>query len=345
MPYLNIQKTLVTLRNEFTAQIVDAKDLPELEELRIAYLGRNGKLTLLIREISNLPPEMKKKLGILINETKSTLNNLIISKKNELKKKGDWFDYSIPGIRAERGHLHLITQAIEEISSIFSQIGFTRVRYPEVEWDWFAFEGLNFGKDHPARDDWETFWLKSPDHPKFGPMLLTPHTSNGQIREMVRTKKPPIRMINIAKCYRRQSDASHTPVFHQFEGLVIDKNISVSNLKGTLDYFVRQYFGSKRVTRLRPHHFPFTEPSFEVDIVCDICMGKGCRLCKDGWLELAGAGMTHPNVLRAGGIDPDKHTAFAFGTGVERVLMMRSGLKIPDLRILYSSNLEYLKQF
>ena len=152
-------------------------------------------------------------------------------------------------------------------------------------------------------------------------------------------------MLNIAKCYRRQSDVSHTAMFHQFEGLVIDKNISIAHLKGTLEYFTHQYFGPERVIRLRPHHFPFTEPSFEIDISCDICKGKGCRLCKEGWLELFGAGMVHPNVLKAGGIDPEKYSGFAFGAGLERVLMMKSGLKIPDLRLLYSSDLNYLKQF
>ena len=152
-------------------------------------------------------------------------------------------------------------------------------------------------------------------------------------------------MINIAKCYRRQSDISHTPMFHQFEGLVVDKDINITHLKGVLDYFAKAYFGKGRVTRLRPHNFPFTEPSFEVDITCDICAGRGCRLCKEGWLELAGAGMVHPNVLKNGGIDPKKYTGFAFGTGVERVLIMKSGLKIPDLRLLYSSDLHFLSQF
>ena len=189
-------------------------------------------------------------------------------------------------------------------------------------------------------------------HPLFGPMILTPHTSSGQVREMKRVKKPPIRMINIAKCYRRQSDVSHYPMFHQFEGLVIDTDISIVNLKGTLDYFAKNFFGEKRKTRIRPYNFPFTEPSFEVDINCDICKGTGklstganCRLCKEGWLEIGGAGMVHPTVLKNGGVDPNKYTGFAFGWGVERVYMMKEGLNIPDIRMLYSSDLRYLRQF
>jgi phenylalanyl-tRNA synthetase alpha chain len=231
-----------------------------------------------------------------------------------VKTKKVWFDPTIPGENIETGNLHLITQAIDEISQIFKQIGFVRVRYPEVDWDWYAFESLNFDKLHPARDNWETFWLDSKPNARMGPMLLTPHTSNGQVREMERIKKPPIRMINMAKTYRRQLDASHTQMFHQFEGLVIDKGISLVHLKGTLEYFVKKYFGEQREIRLRPHNFPFTEPSFEIDITCDICDGKGCKVCKEGWLELAGAGMVHPNVLRNGNIDPEEYSGFAFGT-------------------------------
>ena len=219
------------------------------------------------------------------------------------------------------------------------------MRYPEVEWDLYAFEGLNMPKDHPARDEWETFFVESPENAKFGKIVLTPHTSNGQVREMKRVKNPPIRMINIGKCYRRQSDVSHVPMFHQFEGLVVDENISIVNLKGTLDYFAKTFFGEGRVTRLRPYHFQFTEPSFEVDISCGICKGVGCKLCKSGWHELGGAGMVHPNVLKAGGIDAKKYSGFAFGWGVERTYMMKGGIRIPDIRLLYSADLRFLTQF
>jgi len=199
-------------------------------------------------------------------------------------------DLTIPAILPKVGHLHLVTQAINEISRTFEKIGFSRTRYPEVEWDYYAFEALNMPSSHPARDEWETFFIDTPADPKLGQMILTPHTSSGQVREMTRSthsaRSGPIRMINIAKCYRRQSDVSHVPMFHQFEGLVVDKDISIVNLKGTLDYFAKNFFGPKRVTRLRPYHFQFTEPSFEVDISCGYCGGKGCKLCKAGWLEL-----------------------------------------------------------
>jgi phenylalanyl-tRNA synthetase alpha chain len=205
--------------------------------------------------------------------------------------------------------------------------------------------------DHPARDEWETFFMDAPPHAKLGKMVLTPHTSSGQAREMHRGELP-IRMINISKTYRRQIDVSHVPMFHQFEGLMVDKNVSVTHLKGVLDYFAKAFFGPERKTRLRPFHFRFTEPSFEVDISCGICGGTGrlaeggkCRLCKEGWLELGGAGMTHPNVLKAGGIDPEEYGAFAFGWGVERTMMMKSGVKIDDIRELYRNDLRFLRQF
>lgn len=337
---------IINTKNQALAQISAANSNDELEEIRIAYLGRSGKFNSLIKKINELDVNEKSHFGNSLNESKKTVEDELRRRLNDLKSTTkEWFDATIPGIKPKVGHTHLITQAINEITYVFEKIGFTKVRYPEVEWDFFSFESLNFDKLHPARDDWETFWIDVPEDKKLGPMLLTPHTSSGQVREMQRVKTPPIRMINIAKCYRRQSDASHYPMFHQFEGLVVDKGISIANLKGTLDYFAKEFFGPEREIRLRPYNFPFTEPSFEIDITCDICDGKGCKVCKEGWLELAGAGMVHPNVLRAGGIDPKIYTGFAFGSGVERVLMMKSGLKIPDLRILYSTDLRYLEQF
>lgn len=334
------------IKNEALAQIMDAKSAEELGNLRIVYLGRNGKLTKLIKGIKRLSDQERKQAGILVNTTKTTIEKALAEQKNKLKESvREWFDPTIPGKKPKRGHLHLITQAIEEIASVFEKIGFVRVRYPEVEWDWFAFEALNMPEGHPARDEMETFFIDTKPHPKYGKMVLTPHTSSGQVREMKRVGKPPIRMVNIAKCYRPQSDASHTPMFHQFEGLAVDTGISIAHLKGTIDYFAKNYFGPERKTRLRPYDFRFTEPSFEVDITCDICKGTGCKVCKKGWLELGGAGMVHPKVLANGGIDPKKYTGFAFGVGVERVLMMKSGLKIPDLRLLYSSDLRFLTQF
>ena len=358
-----MEDQLLGIKNAAMSLILDSKDQKELEEVMLQFLGRSGQLTLALKELPKLPIEKRAEVGTLANDVKKTVEEAIDRKRAELshqkvEEKKAKIDITNPGILPPLGHLHLITQAIAEISEIFAQIGFTRVRYPEVEWDWYAFEALNFPDNHPARDDWETFFIKTEPDPKRGPMILTPHTSSGQIREMERKQKPPIRMLNIAKCYRRQSDVSHTPMFHQFEGLVVDEGISITHLKGTLDYFAKSYFGENRRTRIRPYQFQFTEPSFEVDVTCGVCNGKarlpslrsgvsgqGCRLCKEGWLEMGGAGMVHPNVLKAGGIDPEKYTGFAFGWGVERVLMMKEGIEIDDLRLLYSNKIDFLEQF
>ncbi len=338
---------VINLKNQVLAQVLELDNPQELESLRIEYLGRKGKVNALLKNIKQLPVAERKSIGELVNATKNAISNSITEKAKTLKNKKEksWFDYTVPGKNYNLGHIHLISQAIYDITAIFQKIGFIKVRYPEVEWDWFAFGALNFPEDHPARDEWETFFVDTKQSPKYGPMLLTPHTSSGQIREMARVKTPPIRMINIAKCYRRQSDISHYPMFHQFEGLVIDKNINITHLKGALDYFAKSYYGLGVKTRIRPYNFLFTEPSFEVDFSCNVCGGRGCKLCKEGWLEIGGAGMVHPNVLTAGGIDPKIYSGFAFGWGVERVLMMKSGLNIPDIRQLYSSDIRYLKQF
>lgn len=344
-----MEEELISIKNSAIPLILDAKEEKELEELKLQFLGRNGKLTLALKEITKVPPEKRKEFGMLANEVKEALEEAIQNQAKTLKgsvkeKIREKIDVTNPGIKPPLGHLHLVTQAIDEITDIFEKIGFERVRYPEVEWDWYSFEALNFPKNHPARDDWETFFIKEKVHPKYGPMILTPHTSSGQIREMQR-RKPPIRMLNIAKTYRRQSDISHVPMFHQFEGLVIDKGIAITHLKGTLDYFVKSFFGENRKSRIRPYHFQFTEPSFEVDVSCGVCNGKGCKVCKSGWLELGGAGMVHPNVLKAGGIDPQEYTGFAFGFGPERCMMMKEGLELDDLRLIYSNKLEFLEQF
>ncbi len=340
-----MREKLQNIKNEALAQIIGVADQEELERLRVHYLGKNGQLSQLAKELKDLSIEEKIEAGKVFNDAKTAIENAINSKLEIKNSKLDNLDETLPGIRPTLGHLHPVTYAIEEINGIFEKIGFVRARYPEVEWDWYAFEALNMPKTHPARDDWETFFVDVPENPKLGKMVLTPHTSNGQVREMVRLGKPPIRMINIGKCYRRQSDVSHVVMFHQFEGLVIDEGINITHLKGTIDYFTKQFFGPNRKSRLRPNHFQFTEPSFEVDVSCDICNGKGCKLCKEGWLELGGAGMVHPNVLKAGKIDINKYTGFAFGWGVERTYMMKSGLKIDDLRLLYSNDIRFLNQF
>ncbi len=341
-----MNEEIINTKNQAMAQIMAAKDNTELEQIRIDLFGKNGKLTNLLKKIKEVPQENRQQVGILLNETKKTIEGLLVNQKNSFRASArEWFDPTIPGIKPTIGHLHLVTQAIDEISGVFEKIGFVRTRYPEVEWDYYAFEGLNMPKGHPARDEWETFFMDTPENVKNGKMVLTPHTSNGQVREMLERKSPPIRMINIGKTYRRQSDISHVPMFHQFEGLVVDEGISIVNLKGTLDYFAKNFFGKERKTRLRPYHFQFTEPSFEIDISCGNCNGKGCKLCKAGWLELGGAGMVHPNVLKAGGIDSKKYSGFAFGWGVERTYMMKGGISIPDIRLLYSADLRFLTQF
>lgn len=345
-----MEEELIKVKNNAINLIHEVNNLDDLNKIKMDFLGKNGYLTELIKTLSKVPIEKRPEVGRLANEIKNTIESLIEEKQEKLQEnkkerfKREKIDVTLPGNRPPLGHLHLVTQAIEEITSIFEHIGFNRVRYPEVEWDWYAFGALNFPPLHPARDDWETFFMEHKPNPKLGQMLLTPHTSSGQIREMER-KKLPIRMLNIAKTYRRQSDVSHAPMFHQFEGLVVDKNISITHLKGTLDYFVKSYFGENRESRIRPYHFQFTEPSFEIDVSCGVCKGKGCRLCKEGWLELGGAGMVHPNVLKNGGINSEEYSGFAFGWGVERVLMMKEGIEIEDLRLLYSNNLDFLEQF
>jgi|SRR5579885_187728 len=350
-----MQDELLNSKNSALSLILHADSLKELEEIRIRLLGRNGEITRLLKQVAKLPPEQKPQAGRAANEVKTIIEDAIRQKHQELRRRTAeitiQLDVTEPGIKPPLGHLHLVTQAIREITRIFEHIGFTRVRYPEIEWDWYAFTALNFPEVHPARDDLETFFIDEEKHPQKGAVLLTPHTSSGQVREMEKGKLP-IKMLNIAKTYRRQIDISHTPIFHQFETLVVGENISIAHLKGTLDYFVKSWFDENRKTRIRPYHFQFTEPSFETDVSCGVCHGTGklqngekCRLCKEGWLELGGAGMVHPNVLRAGGIDPTKYSGFASGWGVERVLMMRDNIKIDDLRTLYANDLDFLQQF
>jgi phenylalanyl-tRNA synthetase alpha chain len=365
-----MENQLMQLKNNVIALLMDATDPKEIENIYISILGKKGKFNLLIADLKNLPPEERSRVGKTANEVKQTIVEIFNQKRQSVyslvDSKKNYFDITVPGVKMPQGHLHLVTQAINEITDIFSRIGFTRVRHPEVDWDWYAFEGLNMPPNHPARDEWETFFIKmkssefSLGHTrdmrnqnyknKFSKMILTPHTSNGQVREMEKGRLP-IRMINIAKNYRRQNDVSHTPMFHQFEGLYIDKNVSIAHLKGVCDYFFKQFYGPDRKSRLRPYHFQFTEPSFEIDVSCGICGGTGvlpnkepCKLCKEGWLELGGAGMVHPTVLRNGGIDPEKYNGFAFGWGIERTYMMKVK-NIDDVRLFYTNDIRFLEQF
>ncbi|MDP2632508.1 MAG: phenylalanine--tRNA ligase subunit alpha [Candidatus Curtissbacteria bacterium] len=327
------------------SKIEQARVIKDLEQTYVEIFGRDGLVTNLTKQIKDIDPKDRASFGQSVNSAKKEIVEYFAKKRSSLviSRSSTSIDITAPGKKTQLGHLHLVSQAIEEIVDIFKKLGYSLQSYPEIDWDWYAFESLNMPKNHPARDDWETFFIKGDTNPKYGNLVLTPHTSNGQLREMERAKNPPIRMINIARCYRRQIDVSHTPMFHQFEGLFVDKNVSITDLKGTFDFFTSHFFGPKRVTRLRPHHFRFTEPSFEVDVTCGICMGKGCRLCKAGWLELGGSGMVHPKVLKAGGIDPAKYNGFAFGWGIERTIAMKT--ELPDIRLLFQNDIRFLEQF
>jgi phenylalanyl-tRNA synthetase alpha chain len=352
---------LLEIQRDIPSEIA-ASDKPVFQ-LRLDYLGPTSEFAGLTKKIKFVPAAERQQVGIVINQVKQTLENAIEkqetsrSKKNELNisvNDETHVEDSLPEVESTQaifppqGHLHIVTQAIMEITRIFERISFTRVRHPEVDFDYYTFEALNMPQNHPARDEWETFFIDSKKiqvkNSILSKLVLSPHTSNGQVREMEKGKLP-IRMINIAKCYRRQSDISHVPMFHQFEGMYIDRDVSIGHLKGYIDYFVKQFFGPERKSRLRPFHFQFTEPSFEVDITCGICNGKGCKFCKEGWLELAGSGMIHPNVLRYGGIDPNKYSGFAIGWGVERTYMMKSGTQLDDIRLLYGNDIRFLEQF
>jgi phenylalanyl-tRNA synthetase alpha chain len=351
------QEQLEALRTRVVSEISSLTTWEAFSALENEVLGRKGALADLMKALKEVSDEERRTLGAKANEVKAELENLLRETRIRLNEvllearlKTESEDITETGIRPPRGNIHLVTHAIREITDIFERAGFARQRYPEIDWDWYAFESLNMPKDHPARDEWETFFMEAPTSAK-GSMVLTPHTSNAQVREMEK-KQFPIRMINIAKCYRRQSDATHVPMFHQFEGLYIDKNVSITHLRGLIEHFVHEFFGPDRKSRLRPFHFRFTEPSFEVDISCAVCggtalaaNGQKCRVCKQGWHELGGAGMVHPNVLKAGGVDETIYSGFAFGIGVERTYMMKEGLKVDDLRILYKNDIRFLQQF
>ncbi|MEI7740942.1 MAG: phenylalanine--tRNA ligase subunit alpha [bacterium] len=356
-----MEQQLKTLKEAALKAINAAQSEESLGEAETKYLGRKGELSGLMRGLGALAPEDRKKMGELVNSIKSELEAAFVSQNTKLKAgasnliaEAEWMDVTAPGVAHELGHSHIITKATREIEAIFSRIGFVREKGFEADWDHYAFEALNMPHDHPARNETETFFVGPREgeiatDKKYGKMVLTPHTSNSQVRLLERGEFP-IRAVCIGKAFRRESNISHIPMFHQFEGFCVDKNMNLANLKGVIDYFIKSFFGTDRKTRLRPHHFRFTEPSFEVDISCVICGGTGlkngvkCGVCKRGWLELGGAGMTHPNVLKAGGVDPEKYSAFAFGFGVERCYMMKEGLSVPDLRMLYKNDFRFLKQ-
>lgn len=331
----------------------EAQGLAVIDEAEQAYLGRKGSLTALFKSVKDLEGGGKKAFGQFVGEVRQDIDAAIAAARERLsagehaeREAKEWIDVTTPGTAPQKGHMHLTSQAIEEITQIFDRIGFTRVRHPEVDWDWYSFESLNIPKGHPARDEWETFFVADGNkvmEGEKGKVVLTPHTSNAQVRQMEK-QQPPIRMINIGKTYRRQASVRHLTMFHQFEGLFIDKNVTLADLKGIIEYFAQEFFGPDRKIRLRPHHFRFTEPSFEVDISAEAGR-ENEKLFKGGWLELGGAGMVHPNVLKAAGLDPKEYNGFAFGWGIERTMMMKSGMNIADIRIMYENDMRFLEQF
>jgi phenylalanyl-tRNA synthetase alpha chain len=358
---MSLAQDLHALQAEALQVLSTVIDRAAFEAARVSYAGRKGRLAELMAGLGGLSVEEKREAGQVANEVKLAIEGALAAAEARVgaaegaeARERDWLDITLPPQPLTAGHLHPTTQAIEEIADIFKQLGFSRSHHPEVDWDYYAFESLNMPKDHPARDEWETFFVANEKGEvqtgEKGKVVLTPHTSNGQVREMERGQLP-IRMISIGRTYRRQISARHLPMFHQFEGLMIDEQVSITDLQGVCDFFVKKYFGENRRTRLRPFHFRFTEPSFELDISCGICDGTGragegkCKVCKGGWLELGGAGMVHPNVLKAGGLNPKKVQGFAFGWGIERTAMMRAGVNIDDIRIFYRNDLRFLKQF
>lgn len=315
-----------------------------LEELRLQFLGKKGELTAILKGMGGLSPEERPIIGQLANEVRTFIESAIETKKTELaakaleeKLKAEKVDVTMPAKKLQMGGAHPLSNVIEEITQIFIGMGYEIAEGPEVELDYYNFEALNTPKNHPARDAQDTFYFTEN-------ILLRSQTSPVQARVM-QNQKPPIKIICPGKVYRADEiDATHSPVFHQIEGLVIDKGITMGDLKGTLELFAKNIFGENTRIRLRPHHFPFTEPSCEVDVSCWNCGGTGCRTCKgEGWIEILGAGMVHPNVLRECGIDPEEYSGFAFGLGVERTAMGRFGIK--DLRLFFENDLRFLKQF
>ena len=323
----------------------NAPDTVSLENAKAKYLGKTGLITGQMKMLGKMEPEQRKAQGAIINAAKSRIEEALNARRQELaneklqaKLNDEAIDVTLPGRKAAEGHLHPVTLTLREIKKVFMRMGFEVAEGPEIENDYFNFEALNLPKDHPARDMQDTFYLT-------GEFLMRTQTSPVQARTMQsRTPNSPIRMICPGTVYRNDYDATHSPMFHQVEGLVVDKNISLADLKGTLELFCKEMFGSSVKIRLRPSFFPFTEPSAEVDISCVICGGKGCRVCKNsGWLEILGAGMVHPNVLRMSGYDPEKVSGFAFGMGVERIAMLRYG--IDDLRLFFENDLRFIRQF
>ena len=335
-----LKNELLTLKNEALKELETLAESADIEQLQWEYLGRKGRFTLLLKRLPELPKEERPAIGKLVNQVKEELQRAFQAATDALTAKAEAeisvFDVTLPGRRPPLGHVHPITQTTEEICRIFVTLGFRVVQGPEVELDYYNFEALNMPKDHPARDMQDTFYISDN-------VVLRTHTSPMQIRIM-ENQPPPVGIIAPGKVYRPDSDISHTPMFHQVEGLLVDKGVSFGDLKGTLTTFVHQMFGADTNLRFRPSFFPFTEPSAEVDIRCVVCKGKGCRVCSHtGWLEILGSGMVDPELYKVVGYDPESISGFAFGMGVERIAMLKSGLD--DIRLFFENDIRFLKQF
>ena len=339
-----MKTALETIEKNAFAELESAADLKEIDGIRVKYLGKKGELTNILKQMGKLSAEERPVIGQLANQIRADIEEKIEAQKSALEAKlldqqlaGETIDVTMPGKKQELGKKHPLTLVLDEIKEIFMGMGFDIAQGPEVELDYYNFEALNIPKDHPARDTQDTFYISDN-------VLLRTQTSPVQIRAM-EERRPPIRIIAPGRVYRSDAvDATHSPLFHQIEGLLIDKGITMADLKGTLEVFVKRLYGEDSVVRFRPHHFPFTEPSAELDVMCFNCHGEGCRLCKgEGWIEILGCGMVHPKVLQNGGIDPEVYSGFAFGMGLERVVMRR--FNIDDLRLFYENDIRFLDQF
>ncbi len=339
-----MKEKLEQIREKAVREIQNSDGLAKLNEVRIAFLGKKGELTAVLKGMKDVLPEERPAVGQLVNDTRESIERLIEETKakleaaeRELKLQQEVIDVTLPAKKNRVGHRHPNTIALEEVERIFVGMGYEVVEGPEVEYDYYNFEALNIPANHPAKDEQDTFYINDK-------ILLRTQTSPVQVREMEKGKLP-IRMIAPGRVFRSDEvDATHSPSFHQVEGLVVDKHITFADLKGTLAEFARQLFGEETKVKFRPHHFPFTEPSAEVDVTCFKCGGKGCRFCKgSGWIEILGCGMVHPKVLKMSGIDPEEYSGFAFGMGLERIALLK--YEIDDMRLLYENDDRFLKQF
>ncbi len=339
-----MNERLVKLKENALAKINEADSLDKLNDIRVAFLGKKGELTEILKGMKDVAPEDRPKVGQIVNETRAAIEEVLedakkslASKALEAKLKSEVIDVTLPAKKTNVGHSHPNTLALEEVKKIFVGMGYEVVEGPEVEYDYYNFEALNIPANHPAKDEQDTFYIDEKT-------LLRTQTSSVQVHEMERGKLP-IKMISPGRVYRADEvDATHSPCFHQVEGMVIDENITFADLKGTLAEFAKQLFGPETKVKFRPHHFPFTEPSAEMDVSCFKCGGKGCRMCKgEGWIEILGCGMIHPHVFEMSGIDKDKYTGFAFGIGLGRIALLK--YEIDDMRLLYENDERFLKQF